>query len=143
MKINYEKMGLEPLVIPMVNFFNNNGLKTCMSCQGHKDVNMSLFWIEFDKTVTEDDIANFMWEHRTRFDLTNVPEKYKHREGYDRWFISNGRIAERFLLGVEGQRNRRWVYVAASPEAAEDDLRTWLKAEDGDIFSGHCNEVKG
>jgi len=34
---------------------------------------------------------------------SDAPEKYKHKEGYDRWFISNGCIAERIMVGVEGQ----------------------------------------
>ena len=41
-------------VIPMVEYFNSVGLKTYMSCSGHKDnPYMSMFWIEFDPSVTE------------------------------------------------------------------------------------------
>ena len=58
-----EVSDLDPLVIPMVDYFNRNGLKTCMSCQGHNKTNMSMFWIQFDESVTEDDILGFMREH--------------------------------------------------------------------------------
>ncbi len=136
-RTDYEAMGLDARVIPMVQFFNDNGLKTALSCQGHEDVNMSLFWIQFDESITEDDVADFMWKHRTKFDMTEAPEKYRRREGYDRWFISNRRIAERLLVSVEGRHGRCWMYVAASPEAAEDDLEIWKRAERGETFQGH------
>lgn len=137
-KVDYRKMGLDPLVIPMVEFFNSRGLKTYMSCQGHESLRQSLFWIEFDKSVTEDAIVEFMWNHRTRFDTTEAPEKYRGKIGYDRWFISNGRIAERIMVGVEGQRIRSWIYVAASPDAALDDLITWRFAENCELYRGGC-----
>ena len=38
----WEKKGLDSEVIPLVKFFNDNGLKTCMSCQGHNKTNMSM-----------------------------------------------------------------------------------------------------
>ena len=54
---------IDPGVISMVKFFNENGLPTHMSCQGHNKTNMSMFWIEFDRSVTEDNILNFMKDH--------------------------------------------------------------------------------
>ena len=51
---------IDPGVISMVKFFNENGLPTHMSCQGHNKTTMSMFWIEFDRSVTEDNILNFM-----------------------------------------------------------------------------------
>lgn len=51
-------------VIPMVEYFNSVGLKTYMSCSGHKDnPYMSMFWIEFDPSVTEQDIIDFQRNH--------------------------------------------------------------------------------
>ena len=47
----------------MSSFFNENGLPTNMSCQGHNKTNMSMFWIEFDRMVTEDNIIRFMRSH--------------------------------------------------------------------------------
>ena len=44
---------LDPKVIPLVDFFNQRGLKTHMSCEGHNNTNISMFWIQFDKSVTE------------------------------------------------------------------------------------------
>ena len=59
----YMESELDKRVIPLVRFFNENGLPTNMSCQGHNKTNMSMFWIEIDKTVTQDDIVKFMRNH--------------------------------------------------------------------------------
>ena len=39
----------------LVEFFNKRGLTTHMSCEGHypEKPSMSMFWISFDKSVTE------------------------------------------------------------------------------------------
>ena len=50
MNINYNE--LDTYVIPLVQYFNENGLPTIMSCQGHNKTNISMFWIQFSKTVT-------------------------------------------------------------------------------------------
>lgn len=84
--------------IPMVAFFNQEGLPTKMCCSGHGLVNQSLFWISFDNSVTEKDIENFMATHYTPL---------------------NGRIAQRYLIGWP----REWFYCAATVEAANDDLK--------------------
>lgn len=56
---------LDSKVIPLVEFFNQRGLKTHMSCEGHNKTNMSMFWIQFDKSVSEDDLIQFMNNHST------------------------------------------------------------------------------
>ena len=38
----WEKKGLDSEVIPLVKFFDDNGLKTYLSCQGHNKTNMSM-----------------------------------------------------------------------------------------------------
>ena len=40
---------MDKKVIPLIEFFNQRGLKTHMSCEGHNKTNMSMFWIQFDK----------------------------------------------------------------------------------------------
>ena len=114
----WEKEGLDPAVIPLVKFFNNSGLKTYMSCQGHNQTNMSMFWIQFDKSVTEEDILGFMKKH---------PGKYGS-------FFSNGRFAKR-LMGFHSvpdgtwKKEESWNYFAATVEAANRDLLTWQNDE--------------
>ncbi len=122
-KLNYEQMGLDPLTIPMVKYFNESGLKTCMSCQGHNKTNMSMFWVQFDKSVAEEDILNFMKKHLTQ-------------QGT---FVSCGRFAKR-LIGfhnpktTEWSKGEYWCYFAATQEAADADLQKW--EHDGDDFDG-------
>ncbi len=110
----YEAAGLDPLVIPMVRFFNDNGLKTYMSCQGHEILYQSLFWIQFDKSVTKEDILRFMKRHL-------------NKQGA---FVSCGRFAKR-LIGfyridmLEYSHSEHWEYIAASPAVADADLTRW------------------
>lgn len=132
---DWKNMGLDDGVIPMVDFFNNNGLTTYMSCQGHNMPNMSIFWIEFDKTVTEEDILKFMQKHVSA---------YGH-------FCSCGRFAKR-LIGFhaipsgEYRKEESWNYFAASVEAANKDLETWKndkgiwKGINGQEFQ-ECREI--
>lgn len=107
---------LDQKVIPMVKFFNENGLKTSMSCQGHNKTNMSMFWISFANEVTENDILHFMQNHLDR-----------HGQ-----FISCGRFAKRIFGGysVKDQAWKTtecWCYFAATIEAADEDLSRWTK----------------
>ncbi len=110
----YMESDLDERVIPLVRFFNENGLPTCMSCQGHNKTNMSMFWIEFDKTVTQDDIVKFMRNHLN-------------------WmgnFCSCGRFAKRiiaFTCVVDQSEAVRecWCYFAATIDAADSDLYQW------------------
>jgi len=119
-QIDYEALGLDPGVIPMVEYFNESGLKTYMSCQGHNDTNMSMFWISFDESVTEDDILKFMKKH---LDVLGS-------------FFSNGRFAKRLIgsysmKSLEYGKRSSWCYFAATQEAADDDLRRWKYSEPG------------
>lgn len=104
----------DPCVIPLVQLFNENGLKTSMSCQGHNNTNLSMFWISFAKEVTKNDIIHFMQKH---LDL--------HGQ-----FTSCGRFAKRIFGGysVEDRLWKTmecWCYFAATIEAAEKDFSRW------------------
>lgn len=136
-KVNYELFGLDPLVIPMVEYFNKLGLKTCMSCQGHNKTNMSMFWIEFDKRVTEEDILNFMKKHLTFYGT----------------FVSCGRFAKRVIgfynpKSMEWSKGEYWCYFAATPEAADADLQRWqndigaFDGVDGKRYQAYRDELK-
>ena len=111
---------IDPGVISMVKFFNENGLPTHMSCQGHNKTNMSMFWIEFDRSVTEDNVLNFMKDHL-------------NAQGT---FVSCGRFAKR-LIGfynaktTEWSKAESWCYFAATVDAADADLQSWQQGENG------------
>ena len=106
-------MNLDKRVAPLVEFFNSNGLKTIMSCQGHNKTNMSMFWIEFDKSIQEQDIINFMNNHKTKF-----------QDGRT-YFFSCGRFAQRIFMDMNGKFFKCWCYFAATPDAADEDLERW------------------
>ena len=106
---------LDPKVIPLVEFFNQRGLKTRMSCEGHNKTNMSMFWIQFDKSVSEDDLIQFMNNHST----TNK---------YGKFFTSCGRFAQRIYPSPK-EIVKSWNYFAATHEAAEEDLKNWISSE--------------
>lgn len=113
-EIDYSK--LDPGVIPMVRYFNEHGLPTRMSCEGHGILNMSLFWIEFDKSVTENDIIKFM------MDRGDNPRTIGCT------FCSNGRFGKRIFV-MNGKPYHYWTYVASTKWAAESDLINWKKLD--------------
>lgn len=49
----------DELCIPFVDFFNDIGMKTIMSCQGHNDDNLYGFWIEFSEDIDEGVVDKF------------------------------------------------------------------------------------
>ena len=104
---------LDSKVIPLVEFFNTNGLKTHMSCEGHNKTNMSMFWIQFDNSVTENDLIHFMENHSTI-------------NKYGKFFSSCGRFAQRIYPSPKGIV-KSWNYFAATVEAAMEDLNNWKK----------------
>jgi hypothetical protein len=106
---------MDKKVIPLVEFFNQRGLKTCMSCEGHNKTNMSMFWIQFDKSVTEDDLIQFMNNHQ-------------FESKYGKYFASCGRFALRIYPSPK-EIVREWSYFAATHEAAEQDLKNWILSE--------------
>lgn len=114
---NYNENQLDPEVIPLVRYFNQVGLPTRMSCQGHNSTNMSMFWIEFDKSVTSEDIIEFQRKHTNKYG----------------GFCCNGRFVIRVLsnstcvgAGVEFS----FQYMAATIEAAMEDLSRWENGGD-------------
>jgi hypothetical protein len=95
-------------VVPLVEYFNSQGLKTKMSCQGHNTTTMSMFWIQFDSSVTEDDIIQFQRQHLNQLG----------------GFSACGRFVKRILAYSTGVRYS-WEYMASGVEAANCDLQNW------------------
>lgn len=112
--MDYIKMGLDPLVIPMVEYFNANGLETVMSCQGHNKTNLSMFWIQFADCITSNDIQEFMKRHLNQYGV----------------FCSCGRFAKRMygcynVITQKWNTIESWYYLAATADAADADLKCW------------------
>jgi hypothetical protein len=98
------RIKLDPAVIPLVNYFNSIGLKTHMSCEGHNQPNKSMFWIEFEKTVTDEDIEAFLIQLQAKYNSS----------------ATCGCFAMRIFPGPK-YTMRRWRYMAATHEAAQCD----------------------
>lgn len=112
----YDDYQLDPGVLPLVEYFNAAGLSTCMSCQGHNSTNMSMFWISFDKSVTESDIVDFQRRHTDKYGA----------------FCCNGRFVMRILAnttGVGSGVEHSYQYMAATIEAAMGDLERWKRGD--------------
>lgn len=93
---------IDEKVFPLVEFFNE---------KGHNKTNMSMFWIEFDKSITEKDIIDFQRKHTNEFGA----------------FCSCGRFVIRILAtGNSDKVEYRYQYMAATIEAAYSDLKSWL-----------------
>ena len=77
-----------------------------MSCSGHKDnPYMSMFWIEFDPSVTEQDIIDFQRNHVNEYNM----------------FCSCGRFVQRIIATGRSA----YQYMAANVESANIDLKAW------------------
>lgn len=118
-EIHYELPDdIDDYVVPMVIYFNLIGLPTVMSCEGHDNTYMSMFWIEFDQSVTEEDIVNFQMMHLAQPNGA---------------FVSCGWFAERMYVctGFDGQKEvkRAWRYMAATKLAAMTDITEWLNED--------------
>jgi len=58
MEINYDEIDIE--CIPMVKLFNNIGLTTKFSCQGHNNILQNSFQIIFADSVNDSNIIEFV-----------------------------------------------------------------------------------
>ncbi len=113
--INYDE--LDEGVVPMVKYFNEIGLKTKMSCSGHPGTEMKMFWIEFDRSVTEKDILEFQENHCMQYF----------------GFTSNGFFCKRFYLDKSTNKLVKFEsyrYVAYSVDDAMEDLTRWKLDDD-------------
>lgn len=71
---------------------------------------MSMFWIEFDPSVTEQDIIDFQRNHVNEYNM----------------FCSCGRFVQRIIAtGRSDKIMRSYEYMAANVEAANIDLKAW------------------
>lgn len=104
MKSCAEIKGIDPGVVKMVDYFNSIGLKTHMSCEGHNKTNQSMFWIEFKKEITDEDIEKFLNELDMKYGSCALC----------------GCFAQRIFIGPK-YTMRRWRYMAATKEAAASD----------------------
>lgn len=108
--IDYES--LDAGVRNIVKYFNDNGLRTVMSCDGCNGHGFGFLWVEFHKSVTEDDIRTFMCQHT------------EDAFGY----TGNGWFVKRFMTEKSNgnvQNDSYLVYMAKDNISADMDIRQW------------------
>lgn len=111
---NIDYDALDPSTRNIAKYFNTHGLAVLSSCDGtpaHK-----LFWVQFDKSVTEAGIRMFMDERTVNHGAFTARGWFVKRfENYH----EDGQFAEMSCM----------CYVAADHLSAERDLRDWLKMD--------------
>ncbi len=117
--IDYDK--LDPGTRDIVRYFNEQGLTTSMSCEGHYPQHpcMALFWVSFDKSITQEDIQHFMQRH--------LNKKYHN-------FVSAGHFVKRFYVYGKDKVSESYMYEVGNKEAADFDLHNWK--EDDKCYTG-------
>ena len=98
--------------IPLVEFFNQNGLRTWMCCSGVNGHGYGFFYIYFDRSVTQQDIEYFMSSH-----LTN--KRYCSTQG---WFCKR----------IWWKPDETWAYVVDSVDNANVDLEYFKRTNKGE-----------
>lgn len=97
--------------IPLVEYFNNNGLKTWMCCSGKDNHGYDFYWIAFARSVTREDVEYFMACH------TNHDSKYNGICGpLHGWFCQR----------IWWKPDDNWMYIAATADRANEDLEYFI-----------------
>lgn len=74
MYINYDE--IDELCRPIVKFFNEVGLTTKFSCQGHDCKSNNEFHIMFHESVTDDMISEFISKYSSKYNHTPFIGKF-------------------------------------------------------------------
>lgn len=114
---------LDPGVVEMVKYFNENGLKTIMSCEGHNDTNLSRFWIGFTGPDIEKKIVEFQRKHLDKLGQ----------------FCANGIFGTRIWSHPTGSIVN-YEYTAAGKVAADADLKRWKEDDAGGNLMGKIGQ---
>ena len=106
---------IEPHALPLVEYFNEKGLTTCMSCEGHSRPYQTIFWVSFTDDISEEQIIEFQKAHSMK-------------SSYGEYFCSYGRFAMRTFLAF-GKICHSWNYFASDWASAYADLEEWKKID--------------
>ena len=123
--IDYSK--IDKGCVAIVKYFNDVGLTTWMCCEGHNIPNMSMLWVEFDKSITDSYILHFMNNHS---------HKWVNDNGEVRsCFIPNGKFCKWAVPSNDGQSIKyTWRYFVGNSKAACQDVETWTRIDKGEIL---------
>ena len=98
-----------------------------MCCEGHGIPNMSLFWVEFSRSVQKNDILNFMADHSHLW-VDSFGEVRKS-------FVCNGWFTKCMWPKFSTMTMKsRWRYFVGNSEAADLDVADWEMIDSGKIL---------
>lgn len=93
-ELNNKMVEIDDDCVDLVLFFNEVGLKTKYSCQGHRE-NES-FQIVFDESVTDDQIKDFLKVNLNKFGHSNAVGKFS------KWYrYMSGELVSNWLFTCE------------------------------------------
>lgn len=109
--VDYDK--IDKKCIPLVKFFNENGLETKYSCEGHDRSFMNSFYIMFSDNIDDTDIADF---------IDKFSNKYQHSPFMGKFL--------KWCRKMNGRISYNWVYEVSygdyknNQNFADIDLKT-------------------
>lgn len=97
--------------IPLVKYFNENGLKTWMCCSGKDGHGYGFYWIAFARNIDRNAIECFMAQH------ANKEEKYNGVCGpLKGWFCQR----------IWWKPDDNWMYIVVNTDGANEDLHYFM-----------------
>ena len=111
---NYDKAKIDPECLPLVEYFNRHGLTTAMSCQGHNNTNMSMYWIDLPQALVKKTLSGSSRSICLAYWVILHPTGGLPCACIWLWMITDAYV---LLKG--------WHYFAATVDAAFEDLEQW------------------
>ena len=99
--------------IPLVQFFNDNGLKTKWCCSGKDGHGYGFYYIIFDDSVTDEDLNKMLDKHSYKTRYNGLP----FCGATSSWFCRRQ---------WHNLSSKMLAYVALSAERANEDLKLWI-----------------
>ena len=149
MDIDYNE--IDPICIPMVEFFNEIGLTTEYSCQGHNNEMNWEFYIIFNESVNDQDIINFMskLKYTTKGEFKKWARNIEYPIGCKTLKMNWVYKVEGYVIihkDINGKNKAVRVYdYIKSQYAAKQDLRTFkesVKVSNSNKIDDIYNECK-
>lgn len=103
LKIKGQEVYIDDKCYPMVKLFNEKGLTTKYSCEGHNGNNFSII---FDQEVKDEQIEALLIKHLNKFNHSNLVGKFT-----------------KWCRPINGEIKYSWMYSAPTASFAERDYK--------------------
>lgn len=71
-----KNIDIDPLCLPLIEYFNSIGLTTKFSCQGHNCSLKNEFTIMFESNVSDEQIFNFILNFKNKYGHSSLKGKF-------------------------------------------------------------------